>query len=226
LQKYFGGFELPPRNEDLEVFLDNIKTDDVMPHFFRFEARKLIDPAFVSQKIKDEGLNFVDYANKLYEENEIVENIFGSIQEYRQRIFDFINYENGIPPIGIKVEEMPIEQIPFRQEPIYDINELTKEVIDEMFHGDYAGIQSIDWTDRVYTKYYGIYRATDNSIRINCLLNSPDVPRETVKYVIYHELLHRDYWNHDKAFRAVEHKYPEYTEHERFLDYQISKFEM
>ncbi|MGH4139460.1 DEAD/DEAH box helicase family protein [Clostridium sp.] len=225
LQKYFGGFEMPPRNEDLELFLDNLREDNEMPHMFSFEDRKIIDPAIVSLKIKDERLDLFAYPDELYEENEIIENIFGSIEAYRQRIFDFINYKDGIPPIGIKVEEMPIELIPFRQEPIYDIKVLTKEVINEMFEGEFTGIKSIDWTDKVYKQYYGVYRL-DDSIRINCLLNSPDVPRETVKYVIYHELLHHKYWNHDKTFRKEEHKYPDYTEHERFLDFGISKFEM
>lgn len=68
--------------------------------------------------------------------------------------------------------------------------------------------------------YYG-----GGKILINSLLNSPDVPREVVKFVIYHELLHRDYPYHDKVFYDNEHKYPKYVEWNRFLDNTFEKFD-
>ena len=47
-----------------------------------------------------------------------------------------------------------------------------------------------------------------------------------VKYVIYHELLHRDYHRHDKAFREQEHKFRNYEECEYFLDGHMNDFEI
>ena len=96
-----------------------------------------------------------------------------------------------------------------------------------MFGGVFDGIKSIEWTDKPYTTYYGIHNKSDDGVRtikINSILNSKDVPREVVKYVIYHELLHRDYWPHDKAFRAKEHEYPNYAELDYFLDGHMTKF--
>ena len=66
----------------------------------------------------------------------------------------------------------------------------------------------------------------DHKDLINSVLNSPDVPREVIKYVIYHELLHRDEPRHSKEFRAKEHRYPDWTEHERFLDVTFPKFNL
>ena len=60
-------------------------------------------------------------------------------------------------------------------------------------------------------------------VTINVLLNSSQVPREVVKYVIYHELLHRYYSRHDPIFRKMEHQYPNYVELERFLDYRLPR---
>ena len=63
-------------------------------------------------------------------------------------------YENSLP-LGSKVEELPMELIPFSREPYYDLDELVQEVIDEQFGGTYEGISSINWTDRAYKQYYG-----------------------------------------------------------------------
>ena len=101
-----------------------------------------------------------------------------------------------------------------------------QEVKDEMFHGTYDGISSIRWTDKAYKQYYGCYFYRDNSIVINCVLNTKDVPKEVVKFVIYHELLHRDYMHHDKLFREQEHKYKDYEECEYFLYGHMPKLEI
>lgn len=154
---------------------------------------------------------------------DIIDDIYGDYESYYYRIIDCIKYDKGIKPVSSYIEEMPVELIPFRLEPTYDLQELYKEVVDEMFGGHYEGIQSIEWTDKPYKSFYGKYYV-GGRIRINCILNSPDVPRETVKFVIYHELLHRDYWYHDKEFYKREHMYPDYTEHNRFLDHGIYQY--
>ena len=84
----------------------------------------------------------------------------------------------------------------------------------------------ITWTPKACKSYYGKFYPDDNSIKINCLLNSKSVSREVVKYVIYHELLHRDYPKHDAAFRAKEHKYPDYVGCEEFLYGKMRQFDI
>ena len=102
------------------------------------------------------------------------------------------------------------------------------EVIDEMFDGAYGVVPPVSWTDRPYKGYFGMYnyRPDGDFIRVNCVLNSADVPREVVKYIVYHELLHRDNRSHNPAFRAAEHRYPNWTEHERFLDFTFPQFDI
>jgi predicted metal-dependent hydrolase len=93
---------------------------------------------------------------------------------------------------------------------------------------DFGHVPPISWTRRPMEGYFGQYTKWEDrdQIKINSLLNSPDVPRETVKYVIYHELLHRDNMTHDQAFRHLEHQYPNWTQHERFLDFTFPKFDI
>lgn len=122
------------------------------------------------------------------------------------------------------IEELPIEHIPFTIDKPYDLQMLYKEVIDEMFNGKYEGIRNISWIDRPYKSYYGKYYNWD--IMINVLINSSKVPKEVIKYVVYHELLHRNYEKHDIIFRLEEHKYSNYTELERYLDFKIGEYRL
>ena len=66
---------------------------------------------------------------------------------------------------------------------------------------------------------YGTYNAALNLIRINPLLDSPQVPREFLEYIVFHEMLHaavpssstlRRWRHHHGAFRVLERRYPDY----------------
>lgn len=225
-QKYFGGFVTVPTTRDIEMLVTNLRRDDDPPQRFILENRKSIDPVYLAENIRSKRLNPLDVAAKIFAENPMVKNIYGDLNNYSMKVCEHVIFQNGIPPLGIRIEELPEEIIPYRMGPFHDLHELVSEVKNEMFGGSYDGISSISWTDKPYKTYYGKYYYFDNRIKINCVLNSPDVPRETVKYVVYHELLHRDYFRHDTKFRIMEHKYPEYPEHERFFVSQMSIFDI
>ena len=64
----------------------------------------------------------------------------------------------------------------------------------------------------------GSYRPDDDLIRIHRILDQPCVPEEVVRFIIFHELLHRKHgrlaaWTprHSKAFRQEEREHPAYT---------------
>jgi hypothetical protein len=109
-------------------------------------------------------------------------------------------------------------------EGIMEFQQLYMEVVDEMFGGSYGGIEFVEWTPKPCRGYFGVYYS-GGRIFINSLLNYPSVPREVVKFIIYHELLHRDNPFHNKEFRKNEHKYPGYVEWDRFLDNTFEKFD-
>lgn len=225
LKQYFNDFGMPPHQQDIEILLKNWRQTGELPTMFRLEERDDIDPARLAQTLKERNVGLADLdgeARTVFEaHSNIIESIFGDYETYFDRILDSIKYQK-LRQESI-IEEIPVELIPFRMEPIYDLHELTQEVVVEMFDGQYSGLESIEWTDKPYSSYYGLYHP-GGRIKINSLLNSPDVERETVKFVIYHELLHRDHWRHDKAFYAKEHEYPNYTEHNRFLDYKRGNY--
>lgn len=221
IARYFRGFALTPREEDVLLFIDNLRAGEDAPQMFVFNNREQIDPGYVADRIKKDHLELFSETAILFETYPEAENIYGSIENYRQNVFDILNL--GIKPLGNRVEEMPWEQIPFTMDQPYKVDHLLREVLNERFDGHYDDIESVTWTDRPMKKYFGVYNA-GGRIKINSILNSSQVPKEVVKYIIYHELLHRDYPYHDKAFRSQEHMYPDYVEHERFLDGQFLKF--
>lgn len=91
----------------------------------------------------------------------------------------------------------------------------SKEPIKELIKG-------ISWSKKIYKSWLGIcYKFEDERYRIfiNSLLCSPNVSREAVKYIIYHELLHANgFWNHDELFRTEEWQYPNSEELNGELD--------
>ena len=218
MRKYFDGFIMRPSFLDLELFIDALDNLESSPPCYHLEERLEIDPVWVGKRIRDQKLNPLDESRLLFDSHEMIGVLFGTLQNYTMKVVaNCFDNTHGLDFGNMRVQELPIELIPHRMEPVYEINQLKQEVIDEMFAGKYDGISSVEWTDKPYRSYFGTYFPNDSHIVINCVLNSPDVPREAVKFVLYHELLHRDYHGHGKNFRNKEAQFPSYEEHAAFL---------
>ena len=218
MRKYFGGFTLRPSSRDLELFIDALDNLEGSPPCYHLEERLEIDPVQVGKRIRDQKLNPLDESRLLFDTHEMIGALFGTLQNYTMKVVaNCFDDTHGLDFGNMRVQELPIELIPHRMEPAYDISQLKREIIDEMFAGKYDGISSVEWTDKPYRSYFGAFFFNDAHIVINCVLNSPDVPREVVKFVLYHELLHRDYHSHGKDFRSKEVLFPGYEEHAAFL---------
>ena len=199
------------------------------------DQRNEIDAALLAKRLLRENVGIADLDDRIcavYEEySQIIDSLYGGKEEYLQRVMDFIRYPKGIQPLGMKVEELPEESLSLDPTPVYDLDELVNEVIHQQFDDAYGRLPPVRWTKHAYKSYFGEYckpkdEKDGDYILINCVLNSKDVPREVVKYVIYHELLHRDNWKHDKTFRAKEHQFPNWTEYDRFLDFTFPQFNL
>lgn len=225
IRKYFSGFVTLPSEKDIAAFARALKNGEI-PQRYLLSDRDIIDPQNVSNDVIEQGLDFMSYAAELFEKYPVAEKLFGSLAEYRSCIFEYLNDPDGKLKPRMKTVEIPYEKIPFDTTPVYALDEMVREVTDEMFGGQYEGISSVNWTDKPESKYFGAFYFADSHVVINRILNSRDVPREAVKYVIYHEMLHLNYPCHNKAFREQEHKYPEYDRWDRFLDGTFQDFDI
>ena len=231
LKDWFRSFGLLPSERDLQLVIDMYRKTGEFPILHQFKERYAIEPTLIAKKFKEENVGLGDFdsrVSEIYQANEeIIKSIYEDQKGYRERVLQSIVYPDGSKAIGGKIEEMPEELLPFDCNPVYDLKELVEEVVNERFDGLYGEVPEVSWTNKYYSTYFGCYYYREKPfIHINSILNSESVPREVVKYVIYHELLHRDNDKHDKAFRAMEHQYPNWTEHERFLDFKFPKFDL
>lgn len=65
------------------------------------------------------------------------------------------------------------------------------------------------YSDRPLSGMWGFYRYSDRTIVISSILNSPDVPRFVVEFLMYHEALHADMptSGHNSEFRQRERRF-------------------
>lgn len=249
LDECFSTFGLAPSENDLALLMDTYNKakasgslSDFMPqHLNRIKDRDKADASRVAERFKERniGINDVDAEiEKVYNDNkQIIDSIYGSLDIYSGRVNDYLRYPNGIKPLGTKIEECDIEILDgYDPGPKYDqagLDALVAEVIAERFEGDYGYIPPVRWTNKRLKGYYGQYRYPQEGpaeghdrILINSLLNSETVPKEALKFVIYHELLHKTNHSHDKAFKEQEHRYPDYVSLEKFLDNTFLKYDV
>ena len=226
LKKYFRYFCSPPSLMDIEIYMDNVRNCEEQPILIQFEERKKVDPYYICKSAEESGKDVIEYAKDAYRTYTVASELYPSEEEYLMAVCKAKIYGDKTPVIGSKVEELPIELVPFKKEPKHDLERLVSEVKQEMFSGTYEDISSIEWTDTYSRCYYGIFYYADNSIKINKVLNSESVPEKVVKFVIYHEMLHRDYRYHDAAFKSEEHKYKGYEECEHFLYDNMTQFDI
>ena len=215
LKKYFGGFGLIPAARDVLLFAEALRNLEGPPPRYMLEDRREIDPVTVGARVMWENLDARAVAQELYTKYEVVQKLYGSLKEYALKIVEYSYEDSDRITYGVRVPELEAERIPHRMEPVYDLMALTKEVIGEMFGGK-CGMPDISWTDRPYRGYFGVCYS-DGLIRVNRVLNSPDVPREVVKLVVYHEMLHLSIHGHGTEFRRREALYPAYHELSAFL---------
>lgn len=226
LGKYFKGFCEMPNVEELDLLIDNVRYNEEQPNIHLFESRKKIEPYYVAKTAVENGQDVISYAAEIYDEYPIATDLYDSKESYILKVCEARIYGNKKRMLGQKVEELPMELIPFDRTPVYNLDELVQEVKDEMFGGTFEGLGTITWTDKPYKEYYGRHYGATHNILINSVLNSKDVPREVVKFVIYHEMLHLNNMSHDSFFRELEHKYPNYEEWDHFLDAHMGRFDI
>ena len=232
LKKYFHSFGLLPAENELDDILQFIKEENKFPEMQEFLVRDQIEPFRISERIKESNMAYTDIMkiieNTYTENKHLINNLYGDFEYYKKCILDCMLFPKGKVPIGTRIEEIDKEVFHLSKEPLDDdIEDLLTEVIDEYRDNFLPNFMRpiICWTDRAESSYYGMFYHDCNLIHINALLNSESVPREVVKFVIYHECLHQEFNGHPKSFRDKERLFEDFQKQEYFLDYILRDFE-
>ena len=226
LRRYFSGFGDQPTESDIRLLMDNYRNNEFPPQRYLLISRKSIDPVYVAEKVRANKSDLESEAARIYSTNETARDLFPSEEIYVSKVREaYDNYGKEII-IGQSIEEVPLEWIPYDRTPVYDLDSLAQEVISEMFGGSFEGIACYRWTDKAYKGFFGRHFLESHVIEINSVLNSKDVNKKYIKYLLYHEMLHRDYPKHDAAFRNLEHRFPNWEQCDHFLDSTMNQFDI
>ena len=142
-----------------------------------------------------------------------------------------MQYPNVVAPLGTVIEEAEKEFYPLSPQPLADsLDKLLDEVVREQIAnlGNNFVRSSVYWTDKAYRSYFATYNYRETRekdfIMVNRILNSASVPREVLKFLLYHECLHQRLPKHGVEFRELEARYPNFHDCENFLDRTFPDF--
>jgi hypothetical protein len=227
LTRYFGNFCDQPTEYEIQLLMDNWRDNDFPPQRYALANRKSIDPVCVAEKIRAGGYDLEAEASRIYQTSDTARDLFPSEEAYISRVREAYDSLGKDVIIGQSIEEIPLEWSPFDRTPVYDsLEPLVQEVINEMFGGSFEGIPCYRWTDKAYKGFYGRHFHESHIVEINSVLNSRDVDKKYIKYLLYHEMLHLDHPKHDAVFRELEHRFKDWEECDHFLDSTMNMFDI
>lgn len=134
---------------------------------------------------------------------------------YRKKIDKIYraNYSKFIETLNYQSRLNRIEYQPVGK--YYDLSEIFKEVNDEYFSGRHE-VENIGWSKNKSYRRLGFFDARRDLLVISCIFDNRKVSREVVAFLVYHELLHKEFpvvkkngrqKIHTSEFRAMERKF-------------------
>lgn len=239
-EEFFGDCDPPaPSTHDIGRVLRHFALGGHVPTWTTYDDRRLADPYEIADEVWSKDLG--ERAK-----GELIEARFGSLakaiyptlREFRSAVEDAL-YEKTHPDDSTRqVRGVPIfsprpeEQM--RPGPAHDLAPLMAEVLrvgSEILGVTLAHSGELLWTKRLVKGWYGHawWEPTTPSghglIRINKLMDSPDVSPDTMKFLLWHEYLHLYLkGGHSKTFREIERKWPDWLRCDREMDSLNERF--
>lgn len=114
---------------------------------------------------------------------------------------------------------------------VYDLDEIFDN-LNFWYFGERLPKPVLTWSARQTYRILGHHDATHDTIVVSRSLDSPDVPRFVVEYIVFHEMLHIHHptvhhngrrYNHTAAFRRDEEKFKHYREAELWIEQNVRK---
>lgn len=114
---------------------------------------------------------------------------------------------------------------------VYDLDEIFDEVNSKYFAGSIPR-PVLTWSARKTYRILGHHDATHDHVAISRSLDSRDVPRYIVEYVVFHEMLHIAHptkhvngrrYNHTPAFKRDERKFAQYDAAEKWIEQNVRR---
>ena len=225
LELYFADCEVKPELEEIGDFLDYIIETGEMPPYFTFEERSILDPDIVAKDLVEKFGNKateapgLEYIEKVFYENKILQQVYKFFFAYRKSVFDCIKPQKDAIIVTKDIIREKYEIV----DNYFNLQALLDEVLEMYPKLSADGLVKLGWSKNVVRNWFALCQkdktGTYYQIHINKILSSPKVDKEVIKYLLFHELLHQNgYWNHDIEFRKREWQYPNSAELDGRLD--------
>ncbi len=114
---------------------------------------------------------------------------------------------------------------------IFDLDEIFESLNRDYFRGAIPK-PALTWSARNTYRILGHHDATHEHIAISRSLDSADVPRYVVEYIVFHEMLHIAHptkhvngrrYNHTAAFKRDERKFAHYQKAELWIERNVRR---
>jgi hypothetical protein len=146
-------------------------------------------------------------------------------------IHDRIYRDYSLTPAVMRLSELARRKygrkmISSAQGEVYDLDRMFRK-LNRHYFDDTIPKPTLTWSQRRTKRILGHHDYVHESITISKTLDSKDVPKWFVEYILYHEMLHikhpariikgRRYY-HTSAFRLDERRFPHYEQAQRWLE--------
>lgn len=241
--EYFGDCDVPRASRHyVAAIRDYVVATGASPPLEQFHERSNIDPRTIAGEIWQAQLGPIEITRLIRQRHEtpLGQAIYPTREELKeavQRALDALaEPENSRQPQLGRVQFEPWSDVPLRPGPHHRLPELwlgMLQVAGRLLPELAQPNVEVDWTRRVIRGWYAKALWEPESplgtgqIKMNCLLDSPDVSPETIRFLMWHEFLHLYLQQgHSPRFRALERKWPGMQAADRELETLRERFDI
>lgn len=239
--EFFADCDSPqPSSFHVGQVLQHFLADGERPEFIAFTDRRTTDPYAIAREIleRDLGQTAQDALLQARYELPLARAIYPTLWEFTDDVnkakFELKHPDQRRCPPKVEVVFGTLPDIKLAAGPAHDLDSLMAAVLEQARqilneHVSHTG--ELRWTNRPVRNYYAYARwnridpPCKGEILVNCVLDSPDISAATVKFLLWHELLHLYLQDgHTKRFRELERMWPGYRDADRELDTLHERF--
>jgi superfamily II DNA or RNA helicase len=217
VRRYFVDCPDPlPRWTDLQAYLNGKKREANIV-FYTFEEKKVFDPRTLAKRFHEADLGVQKQAAEiraLWDSNEACRMVYrGDMRALVEDVNrELANLTEGERPAKPPTFTEPVQKGRTKRwpegQPGYSLTELKDAVLEQPRHFPEGPplLKELRYASKPMTSLWGFYQYGNKAIVINPELNSPDVPRFVMEFLLYHELLHAAMPSagHNRDFRGKE----------------------
>lgn len=242
--EYFFDCDPPrPSSHEIDRIIDYMISEKRRPEYQALDGRDICDPSKIAEILWEYQLGPREERQLIERryESPLAKAIFSSFEEFESTVLDerkaLMSKKLGRKPRLASVVFSNWGSEFLTPGPYHNLSEILNRVLDQAREfRDFPGVLwngSIHWTRRPMAGWYakadwepGTPKGS-GVIRVNTLIDSPDVSLKTLEFIIWHEYLHLLLQSgHTPVFKRFERKWSGIREAERELATLNERFEL